>query len=452
MATLAHEHTLELEATPASASAARRLVRQSLVECELQQWCDAAELAVSELVTNGVLHAHTMLTVAVRCGPEGLRVEVRDTNPVLPAQRQYSDHATTGRGMALVAAVTTSHGVTEIETGGKAVWFTIAGQEAEPDPEDLLDAWGEDEDLGAAPVVTGRSVTLAGLPPTLWLAAGEHHDGLLRELALHRHGQGQSVDDLVVADRARSAVSTALDRSLAEARSAGRVRNPLPANHPGVLDHVPDHLDLDVEVLGDDPAVDFAVLQDVLDEAERLAAAGQLLARPGLPEVVAVRDWAAESVIAQLTGQTPAPWPGTAAERFAQHLDEEARQLDWDPSPVRDADRGAVAADEANRIIAISRPLADVLGWDPDDLIGRRVVAIVPPQFREAHVAGFTRHLTTGTAHALNVRLELPVLRADATEVNCEFFIEAHRSPDGRAVYIAWVVPLPDEGPPPPAS
>ncbi len=159
-----------------------------------------------------------------------------------------------------------------------------------------------------------------------------------------------------------------------------------------------------------------------------------------------------ESVIAQLTGQTPAPWPGTAAERLAQHLDEKARQLDWDPSPVRDADRGAVAADEANRILAISRPLADVLGWDPDDLIGRRVVAIVPPQFREAHIAGFTRHLTTGTAHALNVRLELPVLRADATEVSCEFFIEAHRSPSGRAVYIAWVTPLPDEGSPPPAS
>ncbi len=89
-----------------------------------------------------------------------------------------------------------------------------------------------------------------------------------------------------------------------------------------------------------------------------------------------------ESVIAQLTGQTPAPWPGTAAERLAQHLDEKARQLDWDPSPVRDADRGAVAADEANRILAISRPLADVLGWDPDDLIG----LLSSPSFRRSSV------------------------------------------------------------------
>ncbi len=235
MAALAHEHTLELEATPASASAARRLVRQSLVECERQQWCDAAELAVSELVTNGVLHAHTMLTVAVRCSPEGLRVEVQDTNPMLPAQHQYSDHATTGRGMALVAAATTSHGVTEIGSGGKAVWFTIAGQETEPDPEDLLDAWGDDEDLGAVPMATGRSLTLVGLPPTLWLAAGEHHDGLLRELALHRHGQGQSVDDLVVADRARFAIGAALDRSLAEAALPGESVIPSRPTTPGCL-------------------------------------------------------------------------------------------------------------------------------------------------------------------------------------------------------------------------
>jgi PAS domain S-box-containing protein len=124
--------------------------------------------------------------------------------------------------------------------------------------------------------------------------------------------------------------------------------------------------------------------------------------------------------------------------------------VDWDASVVRDAERGAVAADEGNRILAISRPLAQALGWDPDDLIGRRIVAIVPPRFREAHVAGFTRHLTTGKAHALDVRLELPVLRADATEVACEFFIQAHRSASGRAVYIAWVTPLSEAGSPPP--
>ncbi len=58
--------------------------------------------------------------------------------------------------------------------------------------------------------------------------------------------------------------------------------------------------------------------------------------------------------------------------------------------------RGVVAADDANRIIAIRDPLAELPGWRPGDLVGRRVVTLIPPALREAHVAGFTRHLTTG--------------------------------------------------------
>jgi len=451
MSALATKWTQELAPTPASASIARRLLADALLACDHEEWLDAAQLAVSEIITNGVLHAHTALMLSARCSPAELRVEVLDTNPALPSQRQYGQEATTGRGMMLIAAVTTSSGVIPVD-GGKIVWFVISAAAAEPNAEDLLAAWSDDEGDLPSPSSDGRVVTLAGLPPTLWSAAVQHHDGLLRELALYRRGREQTVDDLVVADRARFAIRSALDRALAAARAEGRARNPLPATHPARMEEVPELLDLEVEVLGEDPAADFSVMQDVLDEAERLAGHGQLLSRPGLPEIIALRDWAAESTIAQLNGQHPAPWPGAAAERFAQSVDERARQVDFDVSHVRDADRGAIAADDANRILAISRSLAQALGWEPDDLVGRRVVAIVPPRFREAHVAGFTRHLTTGQAHALNVRLELPVLHADASEIPCEFYIEAHRSNSGRAVYIAWVTPLPADPPARPQS
>jgi PAS domain S-box-containing protein len=40
-----------------------------------------------------------------------------------------------------------------------------------------------------------------------------------------------------------------------------------------------------------------------------------------------------------------------------------------------------IAADDANRIVAVSRPLARLLGWRPEDLAGRRVVTVVPPRF-----------------------------------------------------------------------
>jgi PAS domain S-box-containing protein len=437
------ERALRLLPRPDSAGRARRLVRDLLGECRHADWIDRAELAVSELVTNGVLHAHTELLVTARCDVDGLRVEVRDESSLLPSQRHYGDQATTGRGMALVAAVTQAHGVLSGGGAGKTVWFTICDEPDEPEDPDvgaLLDGWGDDLAVPPAPAQPLRRVVLPGLPPTLWLAAAQHHDALLRELALFRAGRQQTTDDLAVADAARFAIRCAVDDALAAAREKGLARDPLPAGHPARLTAVPPALDLRIEV-DDDASATFAVLQDVLDEAERLATSGRLLARPGLPEVIAIRDWAAEQVISQLAGLPPSPWPGTAAERFLHRQDDPLAELDWDLAPVRDAERGAVAADDANRILAISRPLADTLGWRPEDLVGRRIIAIVPPRFREAHVAGFTRHLTTGEAHALGVPLELPVLRADGSEVDCVFFIEAHRSAGGRAVYVAWITP-----------
>jgi PAS domain S-box-containing protein len=90
----------------------------------------------------------------------------------------------------------------------------------------------------------------------------------------------------------------------------------------------------------------------------------------------------------------------------------------------------------------VSAPLLAVLGWSAAELVGRRVVAIVPPRFREAHVAGFSRHLSTGDARALGVALQLPVLIADGTEVDCHFLIKSEPTSSGRVVYVAQITPL----------
>jgi anti-sigma regulatory factor (Ser/Thr protein kinase) len=119
------ERTLPLPAHPASASKARRALREVLADCGRQDWADAAELALSELVTNVVLHAHTPLELRISCGTE-LRVEVADECPAWPTQRGYGEQATTGRGMGLVAALTQGHGVMQDSHGGKAVWFVLS--------------------------------------------------------------------------------------------------------------------------------------------------------------------------------------------------------------------------------------------------------------------------------------------------------------------------------------
>ncbi|HEY0134205.1 MAG TPA: ATP-binding protein [Nannocystis sp.] len=434
---------------PVSARAARRFLRDFLKRCGRIDLADDAELALSEVVTNAVLHAHTPIDVALSLDRDGaLRAEVFDRNPSLPAQRHYAEQATTGRGMQLIAALTAECGVEAGDPDGKVVWFIVRGDSSRSPglgTDDVSPGWDAPAVVDA-PATTGASVMLLGLPPTLWLAAREHHDALLRELGLfaqEHHGNAPSPERFVQADLARGAVSTRVVAELERLAASVQAHRALPSGHPSPLPDTPSELDLEVRV-PEDAAAAFGALQDVLDAAERLAVAGQLLARPGLPEVVAVRDWVCEQVIAQAAGVSPSRWAGTGQERFTVDVHDRSGPAvpDWDAAVVVGSQRGAVAADDANRIIAVSRPLADALGWDVDELVGRRVVALIPPELREAHVAGFTRHLTTGEAHVLGVPLRLPVLRADGTRLECDFLIEQAPATTGRAVYIAWIDPI----------
>ena len=443
------ERQCALDPAGLSAREARTFVGTLLRDAGRPEWLDAAQLAVSEVVTNVVLHAHTSFTVTARLTSDHVRVEVRDHNPTLPAQRAYDEQATTGRGMELVAAVTSAHGVHSLGAEGKVVWFCVGGAADASTAEDLLEAWedGGWDAEGVTPAADDRGtpVVLRSMPVTLWLAARQHHDALLRELALYRatHPEGErSPDDLALADEARTLITQAVDAAVEQAREAGTAARPLPDGHPAPLPAVPADLDLVLHVQPEQVGA-FAALQDVLDGAERLAVAGQMLVRPGLPEIIAVRDWACEQVIAQLGGTGPGPWAGADHDLFTRMVHDAGAgaEADWDESLVRDAHQGAVAADDANRIVAVSRPLARALGWDVEQLVGRRVVVLVPPRFREAHVAGFTRHLTTGEAHVLGVELDLPVLRRDGSEVVCTFRIEATGTPSGRTVYVAWITP-----------
>lgn len=446
---------------PVSVRQARRFLREFLAEHDLgDALADNAELALSEVTTNAVLHAHSPFDVrlTVERG-RALRVSVRDGSTQLPRPRHYAEQATTGRGMDLIAAYTQDCGVDLDPPDGKLVWFLLDPSEAvDRTEQDLLDAWDldlpdNDDTVGVGAGDPIGRVLLRGLPPTLWLAAREHHDAVLRELALfavEHPTQAPAADRLALADHARNLISVRLVEELHRTasgntgRTAGAHRA-LPAGHPSNLPDTPLLLDLSLDLdldAADGSGQEFAALQDVLDNAERLARQGLLLARPGLPEVVAVRDWACEQVISQLAGVPPSAWPGTAHERFTDASREPtASPPVWDTQLVLRANRGVVAADDTNRILAVSRPLADALGWDVQDLIGRRVVVLIPPELREAHVAGFTRHLTTGETHAIGVPLRLPVLRRDGHHVQADFLIEQAPTEGGRTVYIAWIEP-----------
>jgi hypothetical protein len=110
---------------PAAPGYARRVTAQAL-----QQWGYSdearqdAELVVSELVTNAVLHADSELTLSVhRDDGDSLLIAVQDTTP-LPASAIRPFVAHPGHGLGIVATISAAWGV-DPARGGKIVWAQI---------------------------------------------------------------------------------------------------------------------------------------------------------------------------------------------------------------------------------------------------------------------------------------------------------------------------------------
>jgi anti-sigma regulatory factor (Ser/Thr protein kinase) len=113
------------EAYPAEAIAVRD-ARSFVVGSPAAAGVDPADLAmaVSELATNAVLHARTPFEVSVERLEDGIRVEVVDGNPTMPAARRAEASNVTGRGLLIVSSVSRAWGA-EPSGGGKVVWFEM---------------------------------------------------------------------------------------------------------------------------------------------------------------------------------------------------------------------------------------------------------------------------------------------------------------------------------------
>lgn len=442
---------LLLPLDPLSVRRARHHVVQVLREAGHADWADDAGLAVTEVVSNVVLHARTACAVSVRVEEGHARIAVRDFSPSMPVQLHFSRYATTGRGLALVARVAADFGIDALGPDGKVVWFVIDGTGAGEEPDEPGPEWDLSDLLTEEHPGDGASVALLQhVPMALWLAGLEHQTAVLRELYLVLSGSRQDAErdgavDLAGAGAAMRLLTRGTDSAVQDAAGKPWLSrlDPLPEGHPATLPQVPAVHDVEVPLDGVDTAV-FGALQEALDHGRRLALEGRLLVRPALDETVTLRDWACDQVVAQSNGVPPTPWDHTGASaapsRTLAHTPPE-----WDDAPVRTSSRAVVAADDSNRLIAVSPAAAELVGVPADQLVGQRVTTIIPPRLREQHVAGFTRHLTTGQGRALGVPLNLPVLRADGREVVRRFLIEQVPAPAGRHVYVAWLDPLPDD-------
>lgn len=120
--------------------ARRELQREMELSGLSQLAAEAAELVLSELLTNVVRHARNprgrQMGVRWERTGTGVRLEVHDADVSLPVQREVDADAEAGRGLALVDALTQGRwGVEEREHRiGKLVWAVISNDGAEGKP------------------------------------------------------------------------------------------------------------------------------------------------------------------------------------------------------------------------------------------------------------------------------------------------------------------------------
>ena len=393
---------------------------------------DNAQLLVSELVTNAVLHARTEIGFSVTIDTDRVKVQVADASSRMPSPRGYDSTASTGKGIALVQALAARWGA-HPQGQGKVVWFTLSlVRRADPaagaaDSPSSIAPPASAAPIGSAPAhaVRGTEVALNNLPMALYAAFVQQAEALLREYTLAAYGELDNeleVDRVSGTDNAgRAGVAADALGRLTDAMTAALSPNPQEGGN----------LDLTV-VLDLEHHTGFGTLQAVLAEAVAMADHGELLAPPSQPEIIAVRDWLCAQVQDQPGGRPARAWqPLTAAA--APNRPRPA----WDPSLVTGSTQALVAADDANRILAVSRPLSDLLGWWPEDLLGERLVALIPAEQREAHIAGFTRYLTTGEARILGRPVAVEALHRDGHHVAVSLIVHRHPVPGGGQIFIA---------------
>jgi MEDS: MEthanogen/methylotroph, DcmR Sensory domain/Histidine kinase-like ATPase domain len=118
--------TARFRAGPDAPFAARRFVT-SLLGCrpyDNRAPADDAQLVVSELTTNAVVHAGSPFSVSVRYDGSAVRIAVHDWNPTLPVLRDAGPTAISGRGLHLVNMLARDWGV-EPSPDGKTVWADL---------------------------------------------------------------------------------------------------------------------------------------------------------------------------------------------------------------------------------------------------------------------------------------------------------------------------------------
>jgi hypothetical protein len=293
---------LTLASSPRAAADARRWVSDICRRLDRPDLVECAELGVSELVANAVLHASAPYKVRVRGTASHPRIEVVDGStrpPVPPTFTEVDDLElllTFGRGLSMVAQCAHAWGAT-IEPDGKIVWFEPAPEMTGPDSVE----WVIDRVDTERPEPTSDDavdVRLIGVDVPLYVSLDQQYGELRRELrllSLSHQSDYPLAGDLTAmfANFERQFPETFREQiGEAEARGLPRVDVVFPM------------------VRGAGPI--FVTMTEMFDVADAFCRAERLLSLARTPRQRALHNWLLGELVHQLDGANARPWDGRA--------------------------------------------------------------------------------------------------------------------------------------------
>jgi anti-sigma regulatory factor (Ser/Thr protein kinase) len=284
--------------------ASRAWVAEVLREIGRPELVPTAQLGVSELVTNAIIHAQPPLTVAVTGPVSHPRIEVTDhgTGSLRPITLAMADEepATFGRGLALVAMNARHWGA---ETGpdgsGKRVWFEPATEmHGEADLSGLFRSFDdvEFEDIGNPPS-DSVTVVLRNLPAQLFAQLRRFHLELRRELRL-----------LALSDPDRYPIAVAATAMFARTDEERRVTSGV-SRLDAAIGRGQLSVDLEYAVPASAPAT-MAEAFALMQECYRTLADEHLLAITPPDELRRLQAWYFGEFARQGRGEEPRAWDG----------------------------------------------------------------------------------------------------------------------------------------------
>ncbi len=304
---------LSLGTGPRGVQDARRWVVATFTHMGREDLRECAELAVSELVTNALLHGAPPIHVRVRGTQEHPRVEVRDSSsdpPTLqsvgaPEDDDDSVLLTFGRGLNIVARASEAWGA-EIESSGKVVWFTPAVRFSDsPGEEPLITGAGDLVDQTGELARDPERFTLLGVPVVDYVAFQNHFRELRREvrlLTLAHESDYPLAKDL-------SDVFNTLGRPLTLGVGSAQIA--------AALAHGRSNADLEV-TMGRSAARGLEHLLELLDLTDAFCRDERMLSLARSPEQRRFQQWFLGEFVRQSSGGAPQAWSSHDSTSGAQ--------------------------------------------------------------------------------------------------------------------------------------